>query len=462
MELGELKKGFRIKNLKNMSSKIKNQKYGIKIQRFRMWLMVHKVLLFFIFFVSFQIISFVFQICFVYAANLRLSPSSGSFLVGSSFDVSIILDTKNTPVNLLEIELFFPPDKLQLASPSVGKSIIQVWPSPPVFSNQEGRVYFVGGAPDPGLNTEGGLVLTLTFRVVSSGEAEIRFGNKSSVLANDGKGTNVLKQSSAVFFKLSYPPPLGPEISSPTHPDQERWYRENNPTFVWQKNEKAEEYSFKIDQDPGGIPSTTASGTESTATFENLENGIWYFHLREKANGVWGGTSHYVVKIDNEPPAQFRISVSPSERTSNRSPIFRFFTTDTLSGFDHWEMKMVPLSESNQTLFFEVDSSYQATNLQPGRYQVVVRAVDKAGNSRDETVKLHILGAGSRIFYSEGIDLYFVFITWKYVAFGAVILFLIFLFVILRLWFKHHHHIRYVLLKEDKRKFHKVFRKSKK
>ncbi len=73
------------------------------------------------------------------AAGLFLNPASGSFLVGSTFDLSIVLDTKAQPVNTVEIELLFPPEKLQVSNPPVGQSIIQLWPAPPVFSNRQGH-----------------------------------------------------------------------------------------------------------------------------------------------------------------------------------------------------------------------------------------------------------------------------------------------------------------------------------
>ena len=103
-----------------------------------------------------------------HAAILRLNPGIVSGLVGATFDLSVILDTKSISANLIEVELFFPSDKLQLTSPSVGKSIIQFWPTPPLFSNTDGRVYFAGGAPSPGINVSDGLVLTLNFRAISS------------------------------------------------------------------------------------------------------------------------------------------------------------------------------------------------------------------------------------------------------------------------------------------------------
>lgn len=388
-------------------------------------------------------------------AGLFLSPASGTFLVGGTFDVSVILDTKGVAVNTVEVELSFPPDKLQIASPSVGKSLIELLPAPPVFSNREGKIYFVGGIPSPGIVTSQGVVLTLTFRVVSPGNAEIRFGEKTSVLANDGRGTDILGQNPSVFYRLSIPPPQGPIISSPTHPDQERWYRDPHPLFVWQKSEYADGYSFGIDKDPAGFPDATIDGTVSTAQFQSRESGIWYFHLRERAGGVWGGVSHYTVKIDIEPPAEFRVNVSPARRTTNKNPIFRFFTTDALSGFDHFEMKLIPLSNGNvsDALFFEVISPYQAINLPNGRYQAIVRALDRAGNTRDEGVSMNIVGSFTQIFSPEGIDLIIVFVPW-FRALLILILLLVIVFVLLILfWIHHRHHLRHAFWEDFARWF---------
>ena len=376
-------------------------------------------------------------------AALFLNPTAGSFLVGSTFELSIILDTKGVPVNTVEVELSFPADKLQIASPSVGRSIIQLWPASPVFSNREGRIYFVGGIPSPGIVTSQGVVLTLTFRVVAPGAIELRFRERTRVLANDGRGTNILGQRPSAFFTARVAPPEGPPISSPTNPDQERWYRDSNPVFLWPRSQFADAYSFTIDHDPTAVPDTRPDGTSPTAAFQNLESGIWYFHLRERAGGVWGGVSHYVVKIDTEPPAVFRLNVSPGPRTSNKNPIFRFFTTDALSGFSHFEMKIVPLTRGSvsEALFFEVTSPYQAPNFEAGRYQVVVRAGDHAGNARDETVTMHILGAFSQFIDPEGINFVWFFLPWSWVTLAVGIILAVILAVLVAFWRRHRHHL---------------------
>lgn len=397
----------------------------------------------------------------VSAAGLYLIPPSSNVLVGGNFNVSLVLNTKDVPINIVESELFFPPDKLQLAAPSFGESIIQIWPTPPVFSNVDGRVYLVGGKPSPGITTRKGVVLTLAFKVVGSGTGEIKFGPKSSVLANDGAGTDLLIEKTSAFFSATFPPSLGPVISSPTNSDQRKWYSNNSPVFNWPNDPLAEDYSYRIDHDPNGSVGEVSRGTSTSASFTNLANGIWYFHLREKANGVWGGTSHYAVKIDNEPPEPFMVSVSPSDRTVSQSPIFRFSTSDALSGLDHFEMKIVPLSsgDTEAVSFFEASSPYQAVNWKVGRYLVVVRAIDKAGNTRDETVTASSDNPLSKLIGQEGVNLIFAVIPWIWVIFAAaLILFIIFL-IFLNLWIRHHLHL-HAAFREDLRKLTGIFKKK--
>jgi len=395
------------------------------------------------------------------ASGLFLRPSQGSFFVGSTFDVSIVLDTKGAAINTVEVELLFPSDILQVASPSTGYSIVQVWASPPLFSNKEGKVYFVGGIPSPGIETSNGIVLTMTFRAIAPGEAKIEFGPQTKVLANDALGTNVLGQSPPAFFKFSVSPPQGPEISSPSHSDQLVWYKDPNPIFVWSKSPFSGSFSYLIDQDPSGVPDTISESKSSTATFQNLESGIWYFHLREEAGGVWGGVSHYAVKIDKDLPASFDVNVSPGLRTTNKNPVFRFFTTDSLSGLDHYEIKIIPLSHGDITegLFFETTSPYQASNLKSGRNQIIVRALDKAGNTRDSSKIITMVTPLTRFLDADGINLGFIFISWSGLISWLFFLFLLVILIFWGLWSRHKSHIGHIFWK-DVRNFISFFKKN--
>jgi len=103
-------------------------------------------------------------------ASLYLSPGNGTFFVGSTFDVSIFVNTGGNNVNAVKVDLKFDPRKIQIASPTAGKSFIEVWISPPVYSNVDGTASFQGGVPSPGINTSSGVVSTITFRAIAPGE----------------------------------------------------------------------------------------------------------------------------------------------------------------------------------------------------------------------------------------------------------------------------------------------------
>src|SRR3989344_607069 len=127
------------------------------------------------------------------ATSLSVSPVSGTFSVGSTFNVSVLLDTEGKSINALTVFLTFPPDKLQVVSPSVGRSIIDVWTVPPKFNNAKGTIEFAGGIPK-GIIASNGVLTNITFRVKSVGDAIIKFLDKSAVFLNDGLATSDLSK----------------------------------------------------------------------------------------------------------------------------------------------------------------------------------------------------------------------------------------------------------------------------
>jgi uncharacterized protein (DUF58 family) len=157
------------------------------------------------------------------AATLSVSPASGTFTVGDTINVSVLLDTQGQTINAVQSSLSFPPDKLQLVSPSTGQSIIQIYTTPPRVNNQTGRVDIAGGIPG-GINVKAGLVSTLVFRIKAPGPAAIHFTDQSRALLNDGAGTEALSNTINASYQLVLPPPSGPVVTSETHPDQNTWY----------------------------------------------------------------------------------------------------------------------------------------------------------------------------------------------------------------------------------------------
>ncbi|MCK4782025.1 hypothetical protein KAS79_03855 [Candidatus Parcubacteria bacterium] len=370
-------------------------------------------------------------------ASLYLSPSSGSFFIGSTFDVSIFVNTNGEDINAVEVNLKFDPTKLQVASPTAGKSFISVWISQPAYSNTEGTLSFMGGIPSPGINTSSGLVSTVTFRVLSPGETSIVFLDSSKVLRNDPDGTDILTSMGRGVYNLVVPPPEGPNVFSLTHSDKNRWYKNNNPTFGWEREEGAANFSYSFDQDPTGTPDNRAEGDYASVSYGEVEDGIWYFHVKVEKENVWGGTSHYLVQIDAGSPAGFTPTVEPSLKTSEKQPLVSFITTDALSGLDHYEIKYIDITKEKKEkptgFFVEITTPYRLPSLEIGKYLIVVRAYDKAGNWKEGTVKLQI--------FPDGISLNKKGIQFKGVSFPWWILILILIIIIILigyyLWTRH-------------------------
>jgi hypothetical protein len=329
-----------------------------------------------------------------HAATLSLSPSTGTFSVGSTFDVSIFMDTNGKSVNALAISLDFPPDMLQVVSPSLGQSVIGVWTSAPRFDNTNGKISLQGGIPG-GITASDALISTVTFRVKSVGTAIVKFLDGSKTLLNDGLGTNSLSQTTSAVFNLKLPPPAGPTLASETNPDQSQWYPKRTVSFSFGSGASGiQGYSYTLSDDPATIPDDINQGIKNSVTYTDLANGIHFFHIKSLRDGVWGGTTHYSVKIDSSPPANFELNISPSSHTSNHEPIIQFSTTDSFSGIDHYEMKIVPLSGvKSDTLFTEVTSPYLSPSMEKGSYDVIIRAYDKAHNYREVTKRLVISNA---------------------------------------------------------------------
>ena len=369
-------------------------------------------------------------------ASLYFSPGSGSFFVGSTFDVSIFVNTGGENINAVLVNVLFDPKKIQVASPTAGKSFIGVWISQPSFSNINGTMEFQGGIPTPGVNTTAGLVSTVTFRVIAPGETTVQLADTCKVLRNDSYGTNALTSRSRGVYTLLIPPPEGPKVFSPTHPDQNKWYKNNNPTFSWEHEEGVTDFSYSFDQDPIMVPDSISDGNFTSVSYSAVEDGIWFFHVKAKKAGTWGGASHYSVQIDSSAPASFTPKVEPAAETTQRQPLVFFSTTDALSGVDHYTLKHIDITkdstEEASGFFQEVASPYKLPALEPGKYLVVIRAYDVAGNWREGTVKIQIFEGGFYVSWL-GIHINQYLIPWWLII---LILIIILLIVAFSLWKK--------------------------
>jgi len=348
------------------------------------------------------------------SATLSLSPGSGSFFVGSTFDVSVFLNTEGNSINAVQIDIKFPPELLQVVTPTAGKSFIAVWADQPFFSNKDGLIALKGGVLSPGINTLAGLVSTITFRVQAPGTAKVYLLDSSKVLLADAQGTNILKTSVPGEYNLIIPPPEGPIVISPTHPNLTTWYRDNNPVFSWEKEEGVSGYSYMIDRDPLGGSDTVSEGNHTSITFYGVEDGLWYFHVRGEKNGVWGKSTHYPVRIDTAPPNNLKARIEIISRLIGSRYLAYFSAEDHLSQIDYYRVSTIDMTdpqESANPFFIESVSPHKILYDSPGQYAFLVRAYDKAGNFTQNELTFTIVNPFIS-YDNKGISIGLFFLDW--------------------------------------------------
>lgn len=323
------------------------------------------------------------------AATLYFSPSSGSYSAGEQFSVGIYASSADQAMNAVSGAISFPADKLEIKSISKIGSIISLWVQEPSFFS--GSANFEGIVLNPGYTGSAGKILTLNFRAKSAGSASLIFSS-GSVLANDGKGTNILTGLGNASFNFESATvqetpavvagaPSAPKISSPTNPDESKWYNNPKPKFIWDLPEDISVIRLLYDKNPDSRPAVLYSpAIYEKQIEEDIKDGIYYFHAQFRNKAGWGRISHFKFQIDATPPESFEIKFIDGKETDNPRPTIAFEAKDNLSGLDYYKIK---IGEGD---LFDVKPEISASVLftlpfqSPNKRTIVVQAFDKAGN----------------------------------------------------------------------------------
>lgn len=335
-------------------------------------------------------------------ATLYLSPSSGSYAIGESFSVAVYVNSAEQAMNAASGNISFPQNKLEVTSLSKGGSIISLWIQEPSFSNSSGTINFEGIILNPGFVGTGGKIITITFKVLGGGSASLIFSS-GSVLANDGLGTSILAGMGGANFDLveavappEVPPtpvappvvvlvPAAPEVSSPTHPDPDKWYANNSPTFEWQLPAGVNGVSIFPTEEPTSNPGPVSDGLMNTQSYFDLEEGVWYLHIKLRNSAGWSKITHFRFQIDTQTPDYFEIT--EVERIDLTNPVaeFTFDAADATSGIDYYEIQIDDLE--TQVWHDDGNHLYKTPVLTYGEHTLLVKATDKAGNYLSDTAE---------------------------------------------------------------------------
>lgn len=326
-------------------------------------------------------------------ASLFFSPSSGTYPVNTEFSIRIKINSGGENINAAEGNLIFDKEKIEVIGISKADSIFPLWPIGPTFSNKEGTINFGGGLTPPGFTGVQGNVCEITFRTKKVGTADLIFSS-GSILANDGKGTNILSSIGSGSFIVS------PQVEMPvqgqaerkneedlmikqpvslnisTQFDQDHWFNNNNLLVRWDIPASSTEVSFALDNDPEFDPGKKGI-IATNQKFEKVDDGIWYFHIRFKEGQAWTETATYKVQIDATSPAPFKIEAEDEE--AGKWPILRFQTSDALSGLARYEIHIDSFTDQEITLEPR-ENLLAVADLEVGKHTAIIKAIDNAGN----------------------------------------------------------------------------------
>jgi len=341
-------------------------------------------------------------------ASLYLVPSDDTYTVGNTFSVEVRVNSGDVAINAAEGTLVFDTNDLEVRSINKNSSVFSLWVQEPTFSNSLGTINFAGGKPSPGFTGATGRIMTIVFKAKSAGSANVTFAS-GSVLADDGKGTNILTNMGGGTYTLSarkitpvppteekyIPPsapgqiPAAPIVSSPTHPDENKWYPNSDPEFNWKLPSDVTGVSLLLNEKPTSNPGSISDGLIESKKYENIEDGEWYFHIKFKNENGWGEITHRKVLIDTKLPEPFQVVVDNENDPTNPIPIFLFETTDSLSGIEYYEVK---LNEEKATTTPQniKNNPYRPLPQPPGKYKLEVKAYDKAENYSSASTEFEI------------------------------------------------------------------------
>ena len=354
-----------------------------------------------------------------YAAEVVVSPSTGTYTKGQSFTATIQVNPQGKSVNAVEAKFTFDNTKLAVVSVSKTSSVFSLWTTEPAFSNSAGTIDLGGGSPTP--FTAKSNILSVTFKALAEGSGNVNVST-ASVLAADGLGTNVYTGAGNATFTVTAgttpsppkeeedvgvplkkeeekdsdaaitfgDPPRAPEAGSATFLEPDKWYATKVGLFTWETPFDVDELALDISTSSDFDPVTTYDPPIDEFALNDtlLIDGIQYLTIQYKNQVGWGGILHRKLMIDTVPPGKFAINVRAGN-SATAFPLLTFEAQDDISGIDRYEM-LIGDGEAIPVTPDEAKLGYLLKNLEDGTYTVTVTAYDHAGNKTVSTVPVLI------------------------------------------------------------------------
>lgn len=336
----------------------------------------------------------------VRAATLGLRSSSATVAEGATFTVRLSVNTQGKAINNAEATITYPRDLVEAVSASRGGSIFRLWIVEPSISAGSGTVTLNGGIPTPGFSGSGELA-SVTFRARRAGTATIGISG-AAVRENDGLGTDILTGAGGVTVTITpaeeqperaEPPQEEPvaaaglTVWSPTHPNQGTWYTARNVVLGWNAPAGTRAMQVAFDESPSGGTTRSLPAETAERSYDDVADGIWYFHVRAQTSQGWTRVTTFPVRIDATAPQNVSVDAATTE---DGRPGLSLRADDETSGVQYYEVQVD--GQPPQHIPAELAKHAVAVGgLTPGQRLVTVSAYDNAGNRSDREESLLFL-----------------------------------------------------------------------
>jgi hypothetical protein len=128
-------------------------------------------------------------------------PSKASYRLEEIFPMKIEITGLKVPVNAIQADIGFDARRLEIVDIATKDSFATIFIQKEI-NNKIGYARLSGGLPNPGFSGESGVFGTIYFKGKSSGLAKVEFLPSSLVLANNGRGSNVLREFATVYYLI--------------------------------------------------------------------------------------------------------------------------------------------------------------------------------------------------------------------------------------------------------------------
>jgi len=344
------------------------------------------------------------------SATFGFEPSIINTALGDTFTIDVIAYPNGELIDTARALVQFDDDALELQYYELGDLLPNAAPGNYV-DNSNGFVS-MGGYLKGTQTSESGVYATVVFKSKLVGTSSLRSIEGTKMISIGDERIDLEGSSTASITVYSIPTEdmvefepesaevdlpgepvveidqeTGEEIEVPSalkvvslsHPSQNEWQALSEVGMSWKitgaPTVEITEYYYSINKEPQADPGTDNSTPDTNISIDNVEDGIWYFHIKALlSDGSYSEAAHYRVLVDTEAPGPVVPVLDVESIEAGKSVYLRFRTTDQTSGIWYYEI------EANDELYSTRGSEMLLENMSAGKHKLVVRAYDKAGN----------------------------------------------------------------------------------